>query len=94
MTVGNALAGVGGLLAAAGVVKTNVRDDIEAFVEDYLKQLGLAANVRQLRHGRLVLEAGPQMAGFLRYETERLRQQLGKRFPGKISLVVVWAVHR
>ena len=69
---GNLAEGLAGLLAAAGVTATAVRDSIEVRVQAILGQLGLCAEVTDLRWGTLRLDTDPQTAHLLRYAADQI----------------------
>lgn len=69
---GNLAEGLAGLLAAAGVTTTAVRDSIEVRVQAILGQLGLRAEMADLRWGTLRLDTDPQTAHLLRYAADQI----------------------
>lgn len=52
------------------------RDQVKQTATEVLRRQGYAASVRSLRHGRLILEAGPAEASLLRYDKRTLREAL------------------
>jgi len=69
---GNLAEGLAGLLAAAGVTAAAARDSIEVRVQAILGQLGLCAEMADLRWGTLRLDADPQTAHLLRYASDQI----------------------
>ena len=67
---GNALGGIGGLLAAFGVVEHGERDRVEAALADALSRRALAAELVELRFGTATIRVGAACAQLLKFERE------------------------
>ena len=83
--VGNAAAGLTGLLNSLGIADAGTRGSVEDAIVEELAQLGFEAQVRDLRWGTLTLEATPQVATLLRYDQDNLLATLAERHPGAVS---------
>lgn len=77
------------VLGQFGIASSTDHEEAERLVEAELRRIGVPASFASLRHGELTLEAKPQAAALLRYDTERLAAALDESLPGVVTSIKI-----
>lgn len=76
---------VGALMSSLGVLPSKDRSVAEDTIGELLSARGHRADIVELRHGKLVLEASPASTRLLRFDTDVLLAELAVRLPGEVT---------